>query len=257
MRYEHEVSNGWLRARQGYLTASDVCKMMTDVRKLDAGKTDLMHCRSFAKVFGSKMNRFPDTASPSSAAARGHFMEPYAVEEWETARKEGMLHWDDFLLASDETKLAFSPDALNVPQPMGVMSLVDGDGRFRDTIGRLVEPTTMLEVKCYEDGAHYQRKLDAMNGTPPDERWQVAVAMAVCPCIRRGSIVWYAPQCGDWFELAFDRESLDEEIAVVLGISDKWREFVDLMGDAPHRETRYNENQLRSIYLTEMMLNGS
>ena len=256
MRYEHEVSRDWLMARQGYLTASDVCKMMTDVRQRAAGKTDLSHCRSFAKVLGSKRNRFPDTASPSSAAARGHFMEPYAVEEWEAARKEGMVHWDDFLLASDETKLAFSPDALNVPQPMGVMTAVERSGEFYDSFSALVKPTSLLEVKCYDDGAHYQRKLDAMNGTPPDERWQVAVAMAVCPCIEHGSVMWYAPQCRDWFEVAFDREDLDEEIATVLTVADMWRAFVDLMGAAPRHETNLSEEHLRNVYLTEMMLDG-
>ena len=256
MRYEHEVSNRWLHARQRYLTASDVCKMMTDVRRLASGKTDLMHCRSFARVLGSKRNRFPDTASPSSAAARGHFMEPYAVEEWETARKEGVTHWDDFLMASDETLLAFSPDALNVPQPMGVMALVDGDGRFLN-MGTPVEPTSLLEVKCYDEGAHYQRKLDAMAGVLPDERWQVAVAMAVCPCIRRGTVVWYAPQCGDWFAMTFEREDLEDEIATALDASVWWKRFLEYMELSPHHRTERDEAQLRNIYLTEMMLNGS
>lgn len=257
MRYEHEVSSRWLCARQCYLTASDVCKMMADIRRLAAGKTDLMHCRSFAKVLGSKRNRFPDTASPSSAAARGHFMEPYAVEEWEAVRKEGVTHWDDFLLASNETRLAFSPDALNVPQPMGVKALVDGDGRFKDTLGELVEPTSLLEVKCYDEGAHYQRKLDAMAGVLPDERWQVAVAMAVCPCIESGTVVWYAPQCGDWFDTRFERDDLEEEIGLVLRASEWWRDFLRHMKSAPYHETSHNESQLQSIYLTEMMLDGS
>lgn len=256
MRYEHEVSRDWLVARQGYLTASDVCKMMADIRRLAAGKTDLMHCRSFAKVLGSKRNRFPDTASPSSAAARGHFMEPYAVEEWEAVRKEGVTHWDDFLLADEETLLAFSPDALDVPQPMGVCSLVEKDGRFYDSFSALVEPTSLLEVKCYDDGAHYQRKLDAMAGVLPDERWQVAVAMAVCPCIRRGAVVWYAPQCGDWFDVRFERGDLEEEIELVLRASEWWRDFLRNMEPAPHHETERSEEQLRNVYLTEMMLDG-
>jgi len=256
MRYEHEVSIDWLRARQGYLTASDVCKMMTDINKLRQGKTTIERCRSFAKVLGSKLNLFPDTQSPSSAAARGHFMEPYAVEEWESVRQEGVTHWDDFLLASDETMIAFSPDALNVPQPMGVMAVVDSYGRFL-SMGAPVEPTALLEVKCYDEGAHYQRKLDAMNGVLPDERWQVAVAMAVCPCIERGTVVWYAPQCGDWFDVAFEREDLEDEIATVLDASVWWRRFLEYMESSPHHRTQRDEEQLRSVYLTEMMLNGS
>lgn len=256
MRYEHKVSRDWLVARQGYLTASDVCKMMGDIRKLAADKIDVEHCRSFAKVLGSKRNRFPDTESPSSAAARGHFMEPYAVEEWEAVRHEGMVHWDDFLLASDETMLAFSPDALDVRQPMGVIRCVDGDGCFANEFGDLVGPTSLLEVKCYDEGAHYQRKLDAMAGALPDERWQVAVAMAVCPCIERGTVVWYAPQCGDWFDVAFGREDLKEEIETVLRASEWWQEFLFHMKSEPHHRTERNEDQLRNIYLTEMMLNG-
>lgn len=256
MRYEHEVSIDWLRARQNYLTASDVCKMMTDINKLRQGKITIERCRSFAKVLGSKLNLFPDTQSPSSAAARGHFMEPYAVEEWESVRQEGVTHWDDFLLASDETLLAFSPDALNVPQPMGVIALVDGDGRFLN-MGGLVEPTALLEVKCYEEGAHYQRKLDAMAGVLPDERWQVAVAMAVCPCIECGTVVWYAPQCGDWFDMGFRREDMEDEIATALDASVWWKRFLEYMESSPHHRTERDEAQLRNIYLTEMMLNGS
>lgn len=256
MRYEHEVSLEWLRARQGYLTASDVCKMMGDIRKLAADKTDVKHCRSFAKVLGSKLNLLPDTQSPSSAAARGHFMEPYAVEEWESVRQEGMVHWDDFLLASDETMLAFSPDALDVRQPLGVVRCVDGDGQFTDNFGELVRPTALLEVKCYDEGAHYQRKLDAVNGVLPDERWQVAVAMAVCSCIERGTVVWYAPQCRDWFDSTFYREDLEEEIETVLRASEWWREFLEYMETSPHHRTERDEAQLRNIYLTEMMLNG-
>ena len=255
MRYEHEVSREWLLARQSYLTASDVCKMMTDVNKLGQGKTTIERCRSFAKVLGSKLNLFPETQSPSSAAARGHFMEPYAVEEWESARKEGVTHWDDFLLASDETLLAFSPDALNVPQPMGVMALVDHDGRFWNN-GVPIEPTALLEVKCYDEGAHHQRKLDAMAGVLPDERWQVAVAMAVCPCIERGTVVWYAPQCMDWFDETFEREDLEDEIATVLDASVWWKRFLEYMESSPHHRTKMNEAHLRNIYLTEMMLNG-
>ena len=256
MRYEHEVSIDWLRARQGYLTASDVCKMMTDINRLRQGKTTIERCRSFAKVLGSKMNLFPDTQSPSSAAARGHFMEPYAIEEWEAVRQEGVTHWDDFLLASDETLLAFSPDALNVPQPMGVMTLVEGSGEFYDSFSALVEPTSLLEVKCYDEGAHFQRKLDAMAGAPLDERWQVAVAMAVCPCIGRGTVVWYAPQCRDWFDVAYGREDLEDEIATVLDASVWWKRFLEYMESSPHHGTVRDEAQLRSVYLTEMMLNG-
>lgn len=257
MRYEHEVSLEWLRARQGYLTASDVCKMLTDVNKLRQGKTTIERCRSFAKVFGSKTNQFPDTQSPSSAAARGHFMEPYAVEEWESVRQEGMVHWDDFLLANDKTLLAFSPDALDVRQPMGVVRCVDGDGCFANEFGDLIGPTALLEVKCYDEGAHYQRKLDAMVGALPDERWQVAVAMAVCPCIERGTVVWYAPQCRDWFDTAFYREDLEEEIATVLDASVWWKRFLEHMETSPQHGTKMDEAQLRNIYLTEMMLNGS
>lgn len=257
MRYEHEVSLDWLRARQGYLTASDVCRMLADIQRLREGKVKLERCRSFAKTLGSKTNRFPETGSPSSAAARGHFMEPYAVEEWEAVRREGMSHWDDFLLASDDTLLAFSPDALNVRQPMGVVRSVDEGGRFADDFGEPVSPTALLEVKCYDEGSHFQRKLDAMAGVLPDERWQVAVAMAVCPCIERGTVVWYAPQCGDWFDETFERDDMEEEIETALEAARLWRDFLSLMESAPHHDTVRDEEQLRNVYLTELMLNGS
>ena len=257
MRYEHEVSLDWLIARQGYLTASDVCRVLADLRKLRDKKTDLLHCRSFARVLGSKLNRFPDTASPSSAAARGHFMEPHAVQEWAWERDGDMTHWDDFLLASGDTLLAFSPDALDVPQPPGVCACVDQLGRFRDQAGEWQEPTSMLEVKCYDDGAHWQRKLDLMAGIKPDERWQIAVAMCVCPCITEGTVMWYAPQCCDWFDVTFERDDLTEEMELVRYAEERWSEFFEMMRESPHNMTTHDEAYLRQEYLAEMMLNGS
>lgn len=257
MRYEHEVSREWLLARQHCLTASDVCKMLTDIRRLRDGKTDLSRCRSFAKVYGSKMNMFPDTSSPSSAAARGHFMEPYAVDEWAVANGKAMFHWDDFLISDDRSLLAFSPDALDVPQPMGVETAAEPNGSFYDSFSALVTPTTILEVKCYDDGAHWQRKLDVVAGAKVDERWQVAVAMCVCPCIERGVVMWYAPQCRDWFDVTLGRSELEEEMETVRFAENQWAEFVVMMHDsAPCNRTVHDEESLHNIYLSEMMLNG-
>ena len=257
MRYEHEVSREWLLQRQRHLTASDIRKMLADLRKLRDGKTDLLHCRSFAKVYGSKRNLFPDTASPSSAAARGHFMEPHAVGEWAVSNGTAMYHWDDFLLASGDTLLAFSPDALDVPQPAGTCSFVDQIGRFQDQDGTWHEPKSLLEVKSYDDGAHWQRKLDLVAGVKADERWQVAVAMCVCPSIRSGTVMWYAPQCRDWFDVTYGRSELTAEMETVRFAERQWAEFVALMRDAPCNRTTRDEESLRNIYLTEMMLNGS
>ena len=252
MRYEHRVSLDWLRARQRVITASDVRRMLPDLKRLEAGKLKLEQCRSFAKVLGAKTNRFPDVEAPSSAAARGHFLEPYAVTQWnsENGSEGRMWHWDDFLLTS-ESGLGFSPDALDVLQPAGVERRVGADGSFDGVV-----PTRLLEVKCYEDGAHWQRKLDQVAGVEHEERWQVAVAMCVCPSIEVGTVMWYAPQCDDWFSSTYDRADLAEEMETAERMVERWREFLDMMRGSPHVETALTEEDLCNAYLAERMLDA-
>lgn len=251
MRYEHNVSLSWLRARQRVITASDVRKMLPDLKRLESGKLRLEQCRSFAKVLGVKTNRFPDVDAPSSAAARGHFLESYAVTQWNTANAdEVMWHWDDFLLTS-ASGLGFSPDALDVPQPAGTERMVATDGSFDG-----VMPTRLLEVKCYEDGAHWQRKLDQVAGVEHEERWQVAVAMCVCPSIKSGTVMWYAPQCDDWFSKTYVRADLAEEMETTERMIERWREFFDMMRSSPHAGTMLTEEDLRNAYLAERMLDA-
>lgn len=256
LRYRHEVSLDWLRERQRYLTASDVRLMAADAKAVKEGRKKLLQCRSFARVLGSKMNASPSVEAPSSAAARGHFMEPYAVEEWEALNRRGLRHWDDFLLANDDG-LAFSPDALDVDQPSGVSIVVSTTGSF--VLGEyIVRPTRMLEVKCYEDGAHFQRKLDVRSGRVLglDERWQVAMGMAVCPAIETGTIMFYAPQCNDWFDVTFGRSELEDEMDFILYMNELWRQFVSIMMVSMHHPTVHNEDELYQRYLAEVALDA-
>ena len=77
--WSHNVGELWLAARREHLMASEIKNLITDYKRIKAGKIKLHNALQFAKVYGSKMNCDIDTSS-FGAMARGHIMEPYAVE---------------------------------------------------------------------------------------------------------------------------------------------------------------------------------
>lgn len=254
MRYEHEVSESWLRARQRYLTASDVVRLIPEARRIDSGKLRLEEARAFARVYGEKQDRYPDTRAPSSAAARGHVLEPYAVEQFNRLSGTQFCHWDDFVIARGN--IAFSPDALDIDQPRGVKAIAVDDS-LSTIDGKVDGPTHLLECKCYEAGSHYQRRLDVMCGRDVDERWQVAMAMVVCPTIMHGSIIWFAPQCDDSFYRDYDRDDIEDEIEVVESVADMWSVFCGLMEGSAKPfvfESYISEEAIYQQYLAERAL---
>lgn len=248
--WRHSCSADWLNARRSCLTASDIKRLITDHRKIGAGKLRLPESMAFARVFGEKLSDNVDTESRGDMA-RGHILEPYAVEQHNSTvpAKSRMHWWDDRIVVRGS--LGFSPDALDVPQMSGTRIVCDGES-LRDRDGSVATPTRLLEIKCYEGGSHWQRVAACQAGAPIDERWQVACAMAVCESLSLGTVMFYAPQCRDVYEMIYTRDDLRDEIATVLAISEEWDEYSDAMMFEPERLLKTEDEIYSEYLLTEM-----
>lgn len=217
MKWEHRCSLEWLRKRQGYITASDIKNLLPITktgRKREVGELD------YLKVMSGKMVELTDEDCVSvGAAARGHLLEPYAVDAlnstFEAAygkEAEHFDHWDDELITVEGRRLAFSPDAMDLP--MGYPDVAD-------------KVTAIAEVKCYAADKHISTAY-----TPKDqieERWQIASAMALLPNIDHAYLVLFNPKMTfrKLFIIRYDRSDLEDEIAMVLEVEKKWKEFCD------------------------------
>lgn len=213
MKWEHKCDIDWLRSRQRYLTASDIKSLLPVTktgRKRDVSEID------YLKVMASKMTTITEEDCMSyGAAARGHIMEPYAIDALNVILKEmygddaeQFYWWDDKLVSLNGRAIAFSPDAMDVP--MDIPSLA---------------PNAIAEVKSY-DAAHHL----AVAYTPKEqieERWQIACAMALLDSIDHAYLVLFNPKMKyrKTFVIRFDRDELSKEIDIILKVEENWREF--------------------------------
>lgn len=253
MNWKHSCSDAWLDARREYLTASELKSLMTDYKKLKAGKIKLMQAQQFAKVYGQKRNMFPDGES-FGPAARGHIMEPHAIDDYNKfSGGDFMFWWDDCVVFDDRKKAAFSPDAMNVKQPLRTVR-----AEWDPVNSKLVEggetPTEMLEIKSYESGTHFQRLAMHFSGAGLDERWQVAMAMYVCESIKKGRLMFYAPQANSEFTVEYTRASLKSEIKIVGEIVEMWRRFKGIMDSMSTSGTSLSEGQIYEMHQIDEML---
>ena len=256
--WRHDVSDAWLRARKPYVSASGVARLLADSRKIEQGKLKLEESMAFARLYGESRNIDVDTAS-FGAAARGHVLEPYAIEEWnETFAPEAgpkFEWWDDKVIAYGD--LSFSPDALDVPQLPGTR-MVFGKGAVKAADGSECRPTAMLEVKCYEVGSHFQRKALSETGRTDklDELWQVACGMAACPTVKVGYLMFYAPQANDMFYVRMRRESrlARQMVARVKYIAMLWSRYKKFAEGFKSVPTEMTEGEIYDRYRLDVMV---
>lgn len=218
MRWRHRCSLEWLKARQLFLTATDV-KELLPVTK--TGRPRNVPDESFMRVYARKVESLcEEDCYSEGAAARGHVLEPYAIERFNNEFGMRLYHWDDTIvtksLVAKQNELAFSPDACNVPMLEGA-TVCHSD------------PTVIAEVKCYGAERHL------LKGCTPkedlEERWQVATAMAVCDSIETAFVVFYNPSLeNSMFVAEYLRSDLEDEIAMIYDVEKKWQLFVSGIG---------------------------
>ena len=214
-KWFHKVDLEWLQARQNYLSATDI-KQLLPVTK--TGRERKVTDEDYLKVKSSKMVKLTEADCESTGpAARGHILEPYAIEMFNEAYGqaigETLYHWDDVVCASFEGVLGFSPDALNFKQDPDIVTEVV-----------LTDVEYIGEVKSYGPDRHL-----ACGYTPKEkleERWQIAAAMATYPSIDHAWLIFYNPSMVmQMFVVRYGREELADEIDICLQIAEKWYDF--------------------------------
>lgn len=228
MEWVHKCKLEWLQDRQRFLTATDV-KDLLPITK--TGRARKLTAENYWKIYANKLVRLNEESCYSSgAAARGHLMEPYAIEEFNSINKDCQLkHWDDICIAKDRSNLfglAYSPDALDIEPTTDVN----------------VEPTVLGEVKSYSTEKHVVSLVtDKMQ---LEERWQIATAMYCSPTIKDAYLIFYSPLLKE-MNIGikhYTRDDLQTELTMVEEVESNWLEFVDNL------ETQVADVDKQTIY---------
>ena len=212
MNWEHKCSLDWLRDRQRYLTATDI-KSLLPVTK--TGRHRDVDDQEYLKVMASKMVTLTEEDCMSyGAMARGHIMEPYAIEALnkmleEMGESERFYWWDDVLVTRPERVIAFSPDAMDVPQGWSLAETAHA----------------IAEVKSYDAARHIATAY--LPKEQIEERWQLATPMALYDTIDHAYLVLFNPKMKyrKTFVIRFDRDELKSEIEMIKEVEHNWREF--------------------------------
>lgn len=224
MDWRHEVSTEWLKARRNVITATELVGLKAGFTKLTkAQKAGTQVAPAFAALWGQKHSMMDPDPKSYGAAARGHILEPYAVQDYSIMNKRKWHHWDDCIICNNG--VGFSPDAMDIEQvhndvmfnvSKGIMKSDDGMHAYTNM------PTSILEIKSYGIENHMKNIVTPKNQLK--ERYQIAVAMMVIPTLKEGRLIQYCPQLDEWsmFEKVYTREDLEDEIAEMSEILDVW-----------------------------------
>lgn len=222
-KWFHKCDLGWLKARQNYLTATDVKDLLPFTK---TGRKRTITDEHYLKVLAGKMvNLTADDCMSIGAAARGHILEPYAIDRYneeDIGSNTWLYHWDDVVITqknADLYSLAFSPDACNVKPGL----------KWQVEIPEGKDLTVIGEVKSYSPERHM------IAGYTPkgelEERWQIATAMAVCESIENAYLLFYNPSMRNQLYIVdYNRADLADEIEAVLEVEKKWLAWIANLG---------------------------
>ena len=221
MKWEHKTKLEWLNARRHCLTATDIKDLLPMTK---TGRVKHIDKYDYLKVYARKATEVdPEDCSSTGAMARGHMLEPYAIDFFNEmyAPSHGchLYHWDDAVIAKNPDVfgfLGFSPDAMDVEQETDAV-LIDWEN---------LTPRYIGEVKSYSADRHM-----ICGNTPKDEleeRWQIAAAMAACPSIETAYLIFFNPRCSiQEYVVVYERADLKKEIGICLDVEDDFRVFLE------------------------------
>lgn len=220
--WRHEVSREWMNARKPFLTASELASCIPAWKRIT--KAQLAGDEvfpAFAKLWAKKQSDSdPDTWS-KGPAARGHILEPYAVDDWnKNCPKNSMYHWDDCMIGT-VSGIGWSPDAMNIPQASSCPILWrESDALTDGKIHYVPLPTKFLEIKSYEPNKIIEARMkDKMK---IDERWQLACGFWVLSSIEEAYLLFYSIDTPLSFYVTYTREDLKEELEQIDKMSEVW-----------------------------------
>lgn len=225
------MSEEWMLARKDVLTASEIRSLLPEFRRMLKKPANTLSPGFFAFCGDKLASGIPSTLS-TGPAARGHIMEPYAIEDWNYNSPQYQYnHWDDLVIKRNG--IGYSPDGLDIEQipEMGVELWAD------NKTGKLVIPNTKhsfrapkraIEVKCYEPKQHMKSLIE--DKTERDERLQAAVAFMVLPKLELIDVLWYCPEAPvPMFNEVYEREDLQAEIKVITSMLKMFHKHMDIV----------------------------
>lgn len=247
-KWFHKCDLDWLKARQQCLTATDV-KDLLPVTK--TGRKRNIDDDSYLKVLSRKLvNLTDDDCLSNGAAARGHILEPFAIDRY---NNEGigvwLNHFDDVVITKRNHiygGLAFSPDACNTAMDYEVRRL---NKRIFEDDGLI---SCIGEIKSYSAERHL-----ACAYTPKeelDERWQIATAMAVCDNIDTAYLLLYNPSMEQQlYVVDYDRSDLADEIATIEQVEQDWLAWLDTFKMLDHAHCLTGNPNAEQAIVDEIM----
>lgn len=256
MDWRHEVSVDWLKARRDVITATELVGLMSGFTKLTkAQKAGTQVAPAFAALWGQKHSVMDPDPVSYGAAARGHFMEPYAVEDYVLLSGEEYYHWDDCIICNNG--LGFSPDAMDISMkhnPTHEVRMDISKGKLTSRHGGktyIAEsmPKKILEIKSYGIDNHMKNMV--MDKMQLKERYQIAVAMMVIPTLEEGTLVQYCPQLESFsmFCRKYTRTDLEDDIAKLSEILDVWQKTCRWFdSNESEMESTYSEKEIKADY---------
>lgn len=201
----HRSNPEWLEARRGFITASQIIDLWPET---PSGKGKRMWESDYIAAILKSEEVSPGDSLSYGAMARGHILEPYAIEEFKLETGTEVHHWDDCLI-HDGGVIAFSPDGLSIPQETDQVKV---------EYSSLPIIKEVTEIKCYEARKHL---LTEKNSLQHAERIQIATQMYICKEAEVGRLVLYNPRLDRYCLLykEFSREDLRHELFLVSKIA--------------------------------------
>lgn len=234
--WKHRVNKNWMMARTHYLTASSI-KSILPVTETGRKRSQAQIEANMLKVASNMMTAFipDDDCISTAAAARGHLLEPIAIEEANNAKKLGLYHWDDVILVKG--LLGWSPDAMSVPQ--------DGwfDKRYFYDLDKNGAPcpASIGEVKSYLMERHIASVYTDKKDCP--ERWQLAVGMALLKNCQYANLIFFNPDSTVRLAIkTYSRQDLEEEIKMVKEAEESFQKFLESLPKIEEKNDFYMMN---------------
>lgn len=233
--WKHRVSINWMMARTHYLTASSI-KSILPVTETGRKRSQAQIEANMMKVASNMMTaHIPnDDCISTGAAARGHLLEPIAIEEANNAKKLSLYHWDDVILVKG--LLGWSPDAMSIPQDGGF------DKRCIYNIDKKEPcPASIGEVKSYLMERHITSVYTDKKDCP--ERWQLAVGMALLRNCQYANLIFFNPDSTVRLAIkTYSRQDLEEEIKMVKEAEKSFQEFLESLPKFEEKNDFYMMN---------------
>lgn len=240
-RWHHEVSAEWLSARQQVITATDVVNLLPEYKRyVKAGSPDDRIFPGFAALWCKKHSDVYLDTSSTDAAARGHIMEPYAVDSWNRQADPKFHHWDDCIITKGN--IGFSPDATDCQQPAGITHMSDF----------FMEIEEIMEVKCYMPEQHMKSFIEGH--MDHKEIMQVAMAFKVLDKLEVARILWFCPGAPiSMFEEHYTRQELSQEIGTIRKVIEVYEKQAELCDQkVPNLKAMYTEEEIYMDYIASL-----